>query len=306
MLTPLLTTIAHLCSTATVSHCCAHAGQLVLKDGIKLDEEYTKLIKKVSKDIVSKTKVSNLIAEEVRKLEKTLLTYVITRWNSILFMIRSVLRLTDDDFKQIRKSMPKRTTAQREAKEKFKLSKKERAMIGELAEVLKHFEWLTDNLQTNEVSISRVYPCIVSLRVKILENLDQKSYTKQLRRDLVESLDKRFELLIENDLFILSTFLDPFFGPKSFPLEKRNQVKLRLKYHLGLLRPNSNQSGNSETLTAEEKTRCTSNFIFHDVESTTITSLDDLDILIKQYVDHVATKTYEDPLLFWKWKKNWN
>jgi len=52
--------------------CCAHAGQLVLKDGIKLDEEYTKLIKKVSKDIVSKTKVSNLIAEEVRKLEKTL------------------------------------------------------------------------------------------------------------------------------------------------------------------------------------------------------------------------------------------
>ena len=87
--------------------CCAHAGQLVLKDGIKLDEEYTKLIKKVSKDIVSKTKVSNLIAEEVRKLEKTLLTYVITCWNSILFMIRSVLRLTDDDFKQIQKSMPK-------------------------------------------------------------------------------------------------------------------------------------------------------------------------------------------------------
>ena len=93
--------------------------------------------------------------------------------------------MTDDDFKQIRKSMPKRTTAQREAKEKFNLSKKERAMLEELAEVLKHFEWLTDNLQTNEVSISRVYPCIVTLRVKILENLDQKSYTKQLSRDLL-------------------------------------------------------------------------------------------------------------------------
>ncbi len=58
-------------------------------------------------------------------------------------------------------------------------------MLEELAEVLKHFEWLTDNLQTNQVSISRVYPCIVSLRVKILENLDQKSYNKQLRRDLL-------------------------------------------------------------------------------------------------------------------------
>ena len=148
-------------------------------------------------------------------------------------MIRSVLRLTDDDFKQIRKTKQilKQTRAQREAKEKFNLRKKERAMLKELAEVL-----------------------------KILENLDQKSYTKQLRRDLVESIDKRFELLFENDFFILSTFLDPFFGPKSFPLEKRNQVKLRLKYHLDLLRPNSNQSSNSETLTAEEKTRSTSNF----------------------------------------------
>ncbi len=42
---------------------------------------------------------------------------------------------------------PNDNTAQREAKEKFYLSKKERAMLEELAEVLKHFEWLTDNLQ---------------------------------------------------------------------------------------------------------------------------------------------------------------
>ena len=58
----------------------------MLKDGIQLDEEYTKLIKKVSKDIVSKTKISNIIAEEIRNLEKVLLTYVITRWNSILYL----------------------------------------------------------------------------------------------------------------------------------------------------------------------------------------------------------------------------
>jgi hypothetical protein len=36
--------------------CAAHAGQLTLKDGLKLDENYTKLIKKISKDIVSKSK----------------------------------------------------------------------------------------------------------------------------------------------------------------------------------------------------------------------------------------------------------
>jgi hypothetical protein len=80
-----------------------------LKDGLKLNEEYEQLIKKVSKDIVSKTKVSNLIAEEINAIEKVLKNYVITRWNSILFIIRSVLKLTDKDFKMLRDKMNKKT-----------------------------------------------------------------------------------------------------------------------------------------------------------------------------------------------------
>ena len=112
--------------------CAAHNGQLVLKDGLKLDEPYTKLIKKVSHDIVSKTKCSNLIAEEIRKIEKVLKTYVITRWNSILFMIRSVLKLTPEDFKRLRSKMNQNTVKQKEAKEKFNLSHTERAMLIEL------------------------------------------------------------------------------------------------------------------------------------------------------------------------------
>jgi len=40
--------------------CAAHNSQLVLKDGLKLNEEYTQLIKKVSKDIVSKI-ISNYL-----------------------------------------------------------------------------------------------------------------------------------------------------------------------------------------------------------------------------------------------------
>ncbi len=235
--------------------CCAHAGQLVLKDGINLDDEYTVLIKKVSKDIVSKTKVSNLIAEEVRNLELTLLTYVITRWNSILFMIRSVLRISDEDFKKIRKSMPTKTKKQLEVKSKFNINPKERAMLEELADVLTHFEWLTDNLQTNEVSISRVYPCIVSLRIKLNKEIDCMKYTKNLRKDLIASLDKRFGNLIENDLFLISTYLDPFFGPKSFPLDKRNHIKLRLKYHLGLLCPNSTNNNSFDTVAIETNNR---------------------------------------------------
>ena len=150
----------------------------------------------------------------------------------------------------------------------------------------------------NQVSISRVYPCVVALRVRLLENIDSKRYKKKLRNDLVESLDRRFKDLIDGDLFILSTFLDPFFGPITFSSDKLSYVKMRLKYHLGLLNP-ENQINN--VLTAvENKQRSVSNFIFHDVESTIVQNIDDFDILIKQYVDQVNNKTFEDPLVFWK------
>ena len=102
--------------------CAAHSGQLTLKDGLKLDEAYTNLIKKISKDIVSKSKCSLLIAEEVRKIDKVLKNYVITRWNSILLMIRSVLKLTPDDFKNIRakmKSKKNKTSKQQEVINNF-------------------------------------------------------------------------------------------------------------------------------------------------------------------------------------------
>jgi hypothetical protein len=217
-------------------------------------------------------------------------------------MIRSVLRISDEDFKKIRKSMPTKTKKQLEVKSKFNINPKERAMLEELADVLTHFEWLTDNLQTNEVSISRVYPCIVSLRIKLNKDIDCMKYTKNLRKDLIASLDKRFGNLIENDLFLVSTYLDPFFGPKSFPLDKRNYVKLRLKYHLGLLCPNSTNNNSFDTVAIETNNR-SSNFVFHDVESSTINTFDDMDALIKHYSDHVTSKTYENPLLFWKCHK---
>ena len=49
-------------------------------------------------------------------------------------MIRSVQRLSDEDFKTIRKSMPNRTKKNKESRNRFILSSKERAMLEELAD----------------------------------------------------------------------------------------------------------------------------------------------------------------------------
>ena len=77
------------------------------------------LIKKISKNIVCKSKVSTLIECEVRNLELTLQKSVITRWNSILFMIRSVLRLKGQDFADIRNKMTAKTEKQKNVKKNF-------------------------------------------------------------------------------------------------------------------------------------------------------------------------------------------
>ena len=83
---------------------------------------------------------------------------MITRWNSILIMIRSVLNLSVTEIASIKTSMPVAIKQQREVKKKFSLSSEEREMLEELKEILEWFEFVKDEFQANDVSSSRVYP----------------------------------------------------------------------------------------------------------------------------------------------------
>ena len=156
---------------------------MAIKDGLKLSTEYEGLIEKVSKNIVTKSKCCVAIAEELRALNIQLCKKNLTRWNSTLFMIRSVLKLTPSDFQTIKSQLPIKTYAHREVKNNFAITKKEREMLIELQEVLRMFEFVTDEIQTNEISISRVYPCINYLRKRLSEEGPYK-YTTDLRADL--------------------------------------------------------------------------------------------------------------------------
>ena len=50
--------------------CAAHNLQLVIKDGLKLSPEYISLTNNVSKNIVSKSKYSSIIAEQMSEFGK--------------------------------------------------------------------------------------------------------------------------------------------------------------------------------------------------------------------------------------------
>ncbi len=186
--------------------CAAHNIQLVVKDGLHLDDNYTKLIKKVAW-IVGKSKNCTGVAEELRRLNKFVAKCVVTRWNSILFMIRSVLKITPEEWTLVRGRLNRKTYKAEQKYKKFLITEQERSVLVELQSVLNMFELITDEFQSNRISISRVYPCIDSLRDQLKGNMEDAIYTKQLRLDLLDSLEKRFG---GNYAYIYLNFIDYF------------------------------------------------------------------------------------------------
>ena len=179
--------------------CACHNIQLVLKDGFAQSPTFENLIKKISKNIVTRSKFNALIAEELREFGKKFAKRVITRFNSMLFTARSVISVSQVQFVKIQKAMPVKTIKQKESRALFAISSKEREILEELVIVLGWFEWVNDELQSNRVSISRIYPCIVYLREKLTEK-EGLNYTVELCNHLLISIEDRFGSLINKEV----------------------------------------------------------------------------------------------------------
>ena len=87
----------------------------------------------------------------------------------------------------------------------------------------------TNEFQTNNVSISRVYPQINSLLIRLTRNVDKYVYTRELRYELSRSLSTRFGSIIDNDVYTMSTFLDPFFNILAFSPPDRQSIINKIK-----------------------------------------------------------------------------
>ena len=146
-----------------------------------LSDKFTKLIQRVSRKIVSKSKMSHLVAEELSKIKVKFNKKNETRWNSILFMIDSVLKVTPIQLKDIQDKMLDKTREQRRVKKFFYIKQNEREMLKELQELLQMFKLVSDDLQSNKVSISYVYPSVNSLIIKLKRNTESYIHTKDLR-----------------------------------------------------------------------------------------------------------------------------
>ena len=125
--------------------------------------------------------MSHLVAEELSKIKVKFNKKNETRWNSILFMIDSVLKVTPIQMKDIQDKMLDKTREQRRVKKFFYIKQNEREMLKELQELLQMFKLVSDDLQSNKVSISYVYPSVNSLIIKLKRNTESYIHTKDLR-----------------------------------------------------------------------------------------------------------------------------
>ncbi len=98
---------------------------------------------------------------------------------------------------------------------KFRLEDEDREKLHEMQILLEMFEVANNDLQSNQVSVSRVWPTVRLLQVTHLENLFEFSHTGQLRKSLHKSLSTRFNKILEDEVFAISTFLDPTLGELS-------------------------------------------------------------------------------------------
>ena len=287
----------------------AHNLQLDIKDGLNLNDDNTKLIQHVSSNIVSKSKNSSIIASELRKLYLKLNKKNVTRWNSILFMVRSVLKLSPDDMKAIRNQMPGRTLAEREVRSKFDLSQEQRDMLIELTSVLEMFEFVTEEFQSNKINISRVYPSVMYLRNCLLEKDDKDQevvykYTHDLRKDLVNKLNQRFGDIIKQDVVLISTFLDPNFGLSYFETETQTLVIAKITALIkksaakDIVKTNQSQAALKES---ERKLQEKRNNNYIQFKHTQPVERDKIEDILSDYIKTVASGEFKQcPLIFWK------
>jgi len=127
---------------------------------------------------------------------------------------------------------------------------KERAV--ELENVLDILLYATKEFESNQVSSSVVYPTINYLKSELTRNIDDCSnHTKALRRQLFKNICHRFSTLMYNDVFCFSTYLNPAFGPLSFPNHERTRVRENLTKEIAALtKVRSNVETNKTTKSA--------------------------------------------------------
>ncbi|KAK3853849.1 hypothetical protein Pcinc_039628 [Petrolisthes cinctipes] len=176
--------------------CFAHTLQLVVKDGMKEIGSLRPLVSKVSALVshISKSTHATDLLQEYHRVQ----TANTTRWNSEVKMIRSVLKIPQDQLDQL------------DLDKVHKLTLYDRSCLQDLCDILVPFEEVIDITQGDKIeTCSFVVPCIRGLRIQMAEMYSR--FNSKLVSALRKSLEKRLSVYEDKLLYRLAATLDPRF-----------------------------------------------------------------------------------------------
>lgn len=277
--------------------CFAHTLQLVIKDGFKQVGSIGKVVSKASA-IVSHAKKS-IHATEVLETERALQAARVTRWNSQLSMIRSILRIPEDKLDSLNTF--------------HKLTAYDRKILEDLVEILTPFETATHCIPGDKVvTSSMVVPCIRVLKAAMTK-LSSKFSNNKLLLSLKASVNTRLAQYEDCDDFVLASALDPRFKLK-WCANSAEYSMIRAKLVCQVLAKLAVQEPNREETTQDldhlpnNGDQCSTTNFFSDLIQDSIpnstTSDATIELSIDEYLGKPCMQQKEDPLAFWRINKD--
>ena len=195
--------------------CLAHSLQCVIHDGVLAQRDVQDLLA-AGRRIVGHYKHSNVAFHLLQRIQAQLELKVCalyqdepTRWNSSYYMLK---RLVEQ-----RKAI---SAANAEAGASFDLSAAQWKLAEKVIKLLQPFEEATEDISSNSSSIALFIPIVNSLN-KLLQVDEEDHGIMAMKRKMLLSMQSRFASCETEDLYCLSTFLDPRFKDRVFSSQSR-------------------------------------------------------------------------------------
>lgn len=290
--------------------CVLHKLQLVIKSGLEAQSSIQEIISKC-RSIATHFHHSTMAQEELKCIQKrldvpqrTVLQDVQTRWNSTLYMMERILLLKE----------PLALYVGSHSHLKI-LTNVENDVASNCIKFLKPFEEITKTISSSTSSLSDVIPLITTLRKQLESFSKEDEYGIKRMRDIMKSeLANRFSCLENNDLYTISTYLDPRYKGKFFPLDILQQVQARLSKKIEELQSHEFTDGqpakkikiSQEALcsTGKSITESLSEFLESSSDDETYSMPKEITQIIDAYHQEKRLAACENPISWWKNRQN--
>ncbi|XP_045508536.1 zinc finger BED domain-containing protein 4-like [Colias croceus] len=208
--------------------CTLHQIQLCIRSALASNEHFSTLLAKCKQisthfnHTITGQKELNDFQECLGLPQLSVIQECDTRWNSMFYMIERLIKIKDAIilYTSLHPNLPQ-------------LVPSDWLKLENCAKILKPFEEVTKTLSSTDASISSVIPLIHVLTCTMQKHLREDNIgndqdCKNVTQKLIGEINNRFGELHNNNLYAISTYLDPKYKTKFFNEITKERIELAL------------------------------------------------------------------------------